>query len=548
MQQPPAHLRRHSKPLAKAAVVVLGMHRSGTSSLAGTLVKLGLRAPKTLMQEHWSNERGFFESNALWHLNDAILASAGSSWDDWRAFNPAWSLSAEAEEFEERAIATLNEEYGAARFIMVKDPRICRMTPFWARVFERSGYAVHIILPVRSPLEVASSLRLRDGFPTSKGLLLWLRHVLDAEAASRQSPRVVLHWPDFLADWRLGMARASEQTGLVWPKLSDRTAAEIDRFLAPTMRHNVVDAGTLAAHPDVNDWVEEAYGAMVALAADPASNSARQRLDDVRAAFEKAARMFGRVFVDFEENVATAQAEVGHLTAQLAEAAGARDGLHHAVAALTGERNHFAAQLAETAGARDGLQHAVAALTGERDHLATQLAEAASARDGLQHAVALLTGERDRLAAELTEASGAHDGLQDAVAALTGERDHLAAQFAEASGARDGLQHAVAALTGERDHLAAQLAEASGARDGLQHAVVALTSERDHLAAQLAEAAGARDSLQHMVAALSDERDSLLTHSAAACAEQERLAREAAEERQRVEGLLLERLTPCNSG
>ena len=523
MQQPRAPLRRHSKPqppLVKAAVVVLGMHRSGTSSLAGALVKLGARAPKTLLPAQSDNERGFFESNALMHLNDAILASAGSSWDDWRAFNPYWSLSAEAEEFEEKAIATLNEEYGAARFIMVKDPRICRMTPFWARVFDRAGYAVHAILPVRSPLEVASSLRLRDGFPTSKGLLLWLRHVLDAEGASRQLPRVVLHWPDFLADWRLGMARASEQTGLVWPKLSDRTSAEIDRFLAPSLRHNVADAGALAVHPDVNDWVREAYGAMVALAADPASNSARQRLDDVRAAFEKAARIFGRVFVDVEENAATAQAEVGHL----------------------------AAQIAEVAGARDGLQHAVAALIGERDHLAAQLAEASGARDGLQHAVAALIGERDHLAAQLTEASGARDGLQHAVAALTGERDHLAAQLTEASGARDGLQHAVAALTGERDHLAAQLAEASGARDGLQHAVVALTSERDHLAAQLAEAAGARDSLQHMVAALSDERNSLLTHSTAACAEQERLAREAAEERQRVEGLLLERLTPCNSG
>jgi hypothetical protein len=196
---------------AKTAVVVLGMHRGRTSSLAGALVKLGARAPKTLMPAHPTNERGFFESLALQHLNDAILASAGSSWDDWRAFNQDWSLSAEAEEFEEKVVATLSEEFGAARRIMVNDPRICRMVPFWRRVFDRAGYAVHVILPVRSPLEVASSLRLRDGFPTSKGLLLWLRHLLDAEAASRCLPRAVLLWPDFLADWRLAMARATER-------------------------------------------------------------------------------------------------------------------------------------------------------------------------------------------------------------------------------------------------------------------------------------------------------------------------------------------------
>jgi chromosome segregation ATPase len=259
------------------------------------------------------------------------------------------------------------------------------------------------------------------------------------------------------------MARAGEQTGLVWPKLSDRTAAEIDRFLAPSLRHNVVDAEALAVHPDVNDWVEGTYSAMVELAADPASNSAQQKLDDVRGAFEKASRIFGRVFVDFEENVAVAQMAAGSLAAQLAEASTSRDGLQHAVGALTGERDHLAAQLADAAGARESLQQAVAALTGERDHLAAQLSEAA--------------------------------------------------------GARESLQQAVAPLTGERDHLAAQLAEAAGARDGLQQAVVALTSERDTLLAQ----------------------------SAAACAEQERAAREVAEERQRVEALLLERLTDCNN-
>jgi hypothetical protein len=331
------------------------------------------------MQGDSGNERGYFESDTLMHLNDAILASAGSSWDDWRAVNPDWLLSAEAEEFEEKAAAALAQEFGAARLIAVKDPRICRITPFWTRAFNRTGYAVHVILPVRSPLEVASSLRLRHGFPTSKGLLLWLRHVLDAEVASRHLPRAVLHWPDFLADWRLAMARAGGQIGLVWPKLSDRTAAEIDRFLTPSLRHNISDPEALAVHPDVNDWVQEAYGAMVALAADPASNSGRQRLDDVRTAFEKASRIFGRVFVDFDENVAAVQAE----------SRGARS-----------ERDHLAAQLAEAAGARDGLQHAVAALTDERDHLAGLAGETLEQR---QRAEALLL-ERDALEQRLNVA------------------------------------------------------------------------------------------------------------------------------------------------
>ncbi|KAF0206975.1 MAG: hypothetical protein FD139_3630 [Methylocystaceae bacterium] len=495
--------RRRPEPhpsSAKAVVVVLGMHRSGTSSLAGTLVRLGARAPETLMQEHWTNRRGFFESEALMHLNDAILASAGSSWDDWRAFNPDWHLTAEAEEFEEKVAAALEHEFGAGRLIVVKDPRICRMMPFWTRAFDRAGYAIHVALPVRSPLEVASSLRLRDGFPTSKSLLLWLRHVLDAEAATRTLPRAVLHWPDFLADWRLAVVCASKQMGIVWPKLSDRTAAEIDSFLTPSLRHNVIDAQVLTLHPDVNEWVQETYGAMIELAADPASTSAWQKLDDARAAFDRASRIFGRILVDFEENVARAQAE----------AAGARVERETLLIDATQQRQRADAN----AGERDGAR-------GERDYLAAQLAEAAVRRDVLQQTVNVLTGERDQLAAQLTEAAGAHDALQHAVNILTGERDQLEAQLAEVAGARDGLQHAVNVLTDERDHLTTQFAGAVGARDALQHAINVLTGER----AQLEEAADVLNQLQTAVATLTAERDSL----AAQAAERGRSAEEAAE-------------------
>ena len=217
----------------KTALVVLGMHRAGTSALAGTLVRLGAAKPKSIMPATEFNERGYYELTALMQLNDEVLASAGSAWDDWRAFNGDWTATAQAEDWEKKAAAVLADEFGSARLVVVKDPRICRMMPFWKRVFDRAGYGVRIILPLRSPLEVARSLRQRDGFPLTKGLLLWLRHVLDADAASRDLPRAVLHVPDLLADWQLATARVGDQIGLAWPRRSDRCAAEIDAFLSP---------------------------------------------------------------------------------------------------------------------------------------------------------------------------------------------------------------------------------------------------------------------------------------------------------------------------
>ena len=71
----------------KILVVVLGMHRSGTSSAAGALVRLGAAAPQHLMAPNADNERGFWESPVILDLNNAILAAGGSDWKDWRKFN-----------------------------------------------------------------------------------------------------------------------------------------------------------------------------------------------------------------------------------------------------------------------------------------------------------------------------------------------------------------------------------------------------------------------------------------------------------------------------
>jgi hypothetical protein len=74
----------------RSVVLVLGMHRSGTSALSRMLSLLGCDLPKTLMPESPDNARGYWESWPVTHLNDAVLASGGSRWDDWLPFNANW--------------------------------------------------------------------------------------------------------------------------------------------------------------------------------------------------------------------------------------------------------------------------------------------------------------------------------------------------------------------------------------------------------------------------------------------------------------------------
>ena len=60
-------------------VLVLGMHRSGTSAVAGALVRAGWTVPGTAIR-NWDNPRGHFESTALIRLNEEVLAASGGHW------------------------------------------------------------------------------------------------------------------------------------------------------------------------------------------------------------------------------------------------------------------------------------------------------------------------------------------------------------------------------------------------------------------------------------------------------------------------------------
>lgn len=426
--------------IGRTALLVLGMHRSGTSSLAGTLIRLGAKAPKSLLPATTGNERGYFESVPVMRLNNEILRSAGSAWDDWSAFNAGWLTSPAASEFAEKASMAIDDEFGSTHLFVLKDPRICRMAPFWLRVLEQTGYDVRVAMPVRSPIEVAQSLRRRNGFPISKGLLLWLRHVLDAEVESRERPRAVLMWSDFLADWSLAMSRAGEQMGLSWPRLSRQSSAEIDNYLSSSLRHHIAAPEEMNSHPDVNDWVRETFAAMAALATDPASKSALETLDGVRREFGKASHIFGRILVDFEESAKQAHAK--------GEAANA-------------QHEKLAAELRSRA---DGLAVERDAALEKQRALIEQLAVACAQRDKVAAETAEQRARAERLAVERDAALEARRTAADQLAAARAERDRLAAETIERRLRAEALAVERDAAVEQRRALEQQLA-ASSQRD-----------------------------------------------------------------------------------
>lgn len=277
------------EPSSKIAYVVLGMHRSGTSSVAGTLALLGARAPHHLMGAKADNPSGFWESEKITEFNEQIFYSAGSSWKDWGLLDPSVFTGPDAETFDKASRWLIGSEYGGAETIVLKDPRICRIYPFWRSALESTGYQPLVVCPIRAPEEVAASLSARNGISRSLALKLWLQHVLEAERTSRGQLRHLMLWSDFLRDWRSQIRRLSEN--LARPSLLPSAAEDaITSFLDPSLRRQ---RGEKDAAPGTTpDMVQRAYRALSELATNGETPEAHLALDGVRDEFHAAMQFY----------------------------------------------------------------------------------------------------------------------------------------------------------------------------------------------------------------------------------------------------------------
>lgn len=397
-QNEPALATKQARP---TAILVLGMHRSGTSALTRVISLLGATLPSNLMPPvKDNNEAGFWESLDAYRLNDDILASAGSSWDHWGELNPGWTHAPAIGAFKARARAMLEHDFAGSPLFVLKDPRLCRLLPFWLEVLLELGADVKCVLPLRNPLEVAASLKARDGFSVAKSHVLWLRHVLDAESGSRGLPRVFISYDGLLADWRALVQRMSVELGIAWPRSLATSEVEVDSFLQGRHRHHAADTAELLEHPAIDPWVKKAFTALEALQAQPESEAALARLDSVRTDLDRACEALGPVLR--AEELAHANAKRARKVAEerLAEYASRAADLSSTVSANERRINELERTLAERDRRIASIQTELERTLAERDR---RIASIETDLAGERRRVEEARDERNQLVYRLNE-------------------------------------------------------------------------------------------------------------------------------------------------
>ena len=316
-----------SRSSGRITILVAGGRRSGTAVLAGILARLGVAVPFPAPGGADATDAAS-GPDVLGRLHERMLAAAGSRWNDCLPLDPFWRDGPAGRAFAEEIASLVKTVLDDGRPLAVAAPHLPRVVPVWLGGLRQSGASAVAILPYRPPAEAASSLERLTGIPAAEGLLIWLRDMLDAEAATRELPRSFVAYDRLLADWRGELGRIARELGLAWPDLSIAAEARIDDYLEGRGRRDPAGDATAATGPDAG-WPQTAFAAVERAAAGGADEAeGRAVLDALRAEFDAAIRAVAPVVAVADARIATVrglEAKIGASEAATADLASRLD-------------------------------------------------------------------------------------------------------------------------------------------------------------------------------------------------------------------------------
>lgn len=198
--------------VAPRGIVVLGMHRSGTSAVTRVLNLLGAAVPpEDDLLVNYDNPEGHWESRTLVALNDRILGAFGRSWDFPPLLRPGWAQGTSVDGLVPELSAAFSTVYPGTPWVW-KDPRTCLTFPLWRRAL---GDDVCVVLVSRSASAVTTSIHRRDGIPRLYGAGLWHHYVAASLEAAQGLPTVCVAFEHLLADPAAATAELADALSLL---------------------------------------------------------------------------------------------------------------------------------------------------------------------------------------------------------------------------------------------------------------------------------------------------------------------------------------------
>jgi hypothetical protein len=281
-------------------VLVSGSGRSGTSSLAGTLKRLGLHVPQPEVQASETNPRGFYEPQWVIdfhkrHLKELALFNIDSRPAAVDIVARHVESGVPTGELHEWLSGQLAEHDQPGEQIVVKDPHAFWFAQVWEVVSAELGADLRWLTALRHPAEVVGSRDIAYLSSQSDDLRLtketsnvagWVHAALLTEQAGRGSKRSFVKYVDLLADWRAALAPVQQQlelelnTDLAAPA-DERAHHAVDDFIEPSMRKSQLTWDDVRTPDWLRDMAEEVWQLLGVLTTTPHDPDTLARLDRI---------------------------------------------------------------------------------------------------------------------------------------------------------------------------------------------------------------------------------------------------------------------------
>jgi glycosyltransferase involved in cell wall biosynthesis len=254
----------------KRIIVVLGMHRSGTSAVAKALQVLGASLGGNLLPPVLGdNDKGYWEDADVNALNVELLKSLGHDWHTLVPVRTHELESATVAPFYLRAVQLIRQKISTANLLGVKDPRMSRLLPFWMKVFDHVGVEVNYVVMCRHPMSVARSLHRRDPeFSIIKSYYLWLDYLYECYWSLEQRPRVVVDYDLLMADPELQLSRIAKKLDLPFNPDGKEFVEYKRDFLDSELTHTRFTVEDLRLDSDASPIISQVYEILLGVARD----------------------------------------------------------------------------------------------------------------------------------------------------------------------------------------------------------------------------------------------------------------------------------------
>ena len=325
-------------------LVVTGSGRSGTSSVAGTLKRLGFSIPQPEVEADDRNPLGYYEPLWIAEFHKSFLNSIPVRTIDTRPDAGDIAMAAVTPEREAELrdwLAAELEGHLPGDVVVVKETRAYWVMPMWTQVVDQVGASLTSLTMLRHPTQVVRSRDSAylsdetDAFRRQRettNVAAWMNSLFATERATRGNARAFVPYFDLIGDWRAAMTRACGQLGLDLGPLDGPHA--VDDFITPALNRSGDSWDGLAVPPWLVEMAEQTWAATQVLVASPTDAGAMATLDDLRAQYvdlyeasaaiaadEVAAQVLA-VRQEFNKRLARRRKEIKQLEAEIARLRG----------------------------------------------------------------------------------------------------------------------------------------------------------------------------------------------------------------------------------